>query len=163
MIILIACVAANRVIGRDGDQPIYLEKDLQRFRALTRGKPVIMGRKTFEAISAKIGGPLPKRPNIVVTHQAKYKRKDVIVCHSVPEALEKAKELGTEVFVIGGQQLFEAALPLADRLELTEVHKDLDGDTYFPVFDSKKWHELVREVNEEGGIDFDFVTYERIR
>lgn len=161
MITVIASVAANRVIGKAGGQPLYLKEDLARFKQLTSGGVVVMGRKTFEAILKKLGKPLPNRTNIVVTRQKDFSFPGCVVCHSVEEALGEAEKTGKQIFVIGGAQLFEQTLPLAERLELTEIHEELDGDVFFPAFDKKVWREVSREESEEGGVKFSFVTYEK--
>lgn len=161
MITIIACVARNGVIGKDGGQPFYIAADLKRFRALTKGKPVIMGRKTFEAILAKRGAPLPNRANIVVTNQDDYSAPGCFVCHSIEEALDKALDLNEDVYVIGGSQIYALAMPRADRLDLTEVQQDAEGDVRFPLFDKREWEEVSREHNDENGVKFDFVVYER--
>lgn len=158
---IIASVAANRVIGKDGGQPLYLKADLKRFRQLTLNHPVVMGRRTYEAIAAKAGGPLPKRQNFVVSRQEGFTAPGCTVCSSLGEALGEAAKLDTQVFVIGGAQIFQLALPLADRLELTEIRKDLEGDAHFPELEAGAWREVGRIKCEEDGVSFDFATYER--
>lgn len=148
-ITIIAAVAENGVIGRAGKLPWHIPEDLKRFKQLTLGHPVIMGRKTFESI----GKPLPERKNIVITGQKDYRRGGIEVVHSLDGAL-KACEGSEKVFVIGGSSVFEEALPLADRLELTLVHRVVEGDVYFPPIGSE-WKEKKREDHE----GFSFVTY----
>lgn len=140
-ITLIAAIARNGVIGRDGGLPWHLPADLKRFKEVTRGHQVVMGRRTFESLP----GPLPKRRNIVVTRQADYQADGIEVAHSLEEAIAMAEaraESPDEVlFVLGGAVLYEAALPLADRLDLTMVDAEVDGDTRFPAFDESGWRE----------------------
>lgn len=156
---LIVAMDRNRVIGRDNRLPWHISEDLMRFKALTLGHPILMGRKTFESI----GRVLPGRLNIVVTRQRDYRAPDgVRVTHSITEALSAAAGAG-EVFVIGGRELYEYALRAAQRLHVTEVHGDFAGDTRFPEIDSS-WRETAREhrpVPGPGYAGYDFVTYER--
>jgi dihydrofolate reductase len=155
---LIAAVAANRTIGKDGQLPWHLPADLRHFRRLTWGHPVIMGRRTFESM----GKPLPGRTNIVVTRGA-FAHPGVQVARSVEEALALAAG-DDEAFVAGGAEIYRAALPLADRLYLTEIDRDFPGDTHFPDFDRDDWS-LV-ESAEQAPTDripyaVRFRTYER--
>jgi dihydrofolate reductase len=139
---LIAAMAANRVIGRHNRLPWHLPADLKRFKRLTLGHTLIMGRKTFESI----GRPLPGRSTVVVTRQTDYAPPGVQVAHSVQEALSLAEV--EEVFIAGGAELFAETLPLADRLHLTLIEKDFEGDTFFPDFDPAEWR-LVEEERHE--------------
>lgn len=155
---LIAAVAANGVIGSDNALPWRLPADLKRFKALTLGHPVIMGRKTHESI----GRPLPGRRNIVVSRNAAYGAEGVEVSASLEAALAACQDDGEEVFVIGGAQLYTAALPLAQRLYLTEIHAGFAGDAHFPEFDRNAWRETARERHRgEEDIAFDFAVYDR--
>ena len=164
-IALIAAVAENGVIGRDRDMPWRLPTDLRRFRALTLGKPVIMGRKTFETL----GRPLPGRDNVVVTRDRGFSGEGLRVAHSIKEAIETARTLAgergaDEVFVIGGGEVYAAALPHADRLYLTRVHARPEGDTCFPSFDPQHWREVARETapaGERDSADMTFLIFER--
>lgn len=142
---LIAAVADNRVIGRRGRLPWRLPADMARFKALTMGKPIIMGRKTYESI----GVALPGRTNIVVTTQGSLGNDELVCVHSVHDALSRAEEHGPEAFVIGGGEIYAATLPLADRIYLTEVHAKIEGDTLFPAFDRTLWREVKRESHEK--------------
>src|SRR3972149_7478103 len=137
---IIAALASNRIIGRGNRMPWHISDDLKRFKALTLGHPVVMGRKTFESI----GKPLPGRDNIVVTRSQAFAAPGCRVVHSLAEALAAAQG-ASEVFVIGGAQIYALALPLADRLQLTEVDAAIDGDAYFPDFDRGAWREGSRE------------------
>jgi len=156
---LIAAVASNSVIGSRNRLPWHLPEDLKRFRALTSGHSVVMGRKTWESI----GKPLPDRQNIVVSRQAGLS----LVGASVAATFEEALALVVRpdpVFVIGGEALFRFALPLAAELHLTEIERDFDGDVRFPAFDRTAWRETAREVRppaSEGGFAYHFATYER--
>lgn len=137
-VVIIAAVAANRVIGRDGDMPWKLSTDLKRFKAMTLGKPVVVGRKTFESFGGK---PLPGRPHVIVTRDASYGADGVETAASLEQALERAQAIASEtgaeeVVVIGGGEIYAQAMAAADRLYLTHVEADIaDGDTLFPVVD----------------------------
>jgi dihydrofolate reductase len=156
-VFLVAAVAANGVIGARGKLPWHLPEDLKHFKALTLGHPVIMGRKTWESL----GRPLPGRENIVVTRTSGYEAPGASVAASLDAAL--ALCAGEAVaFVIGGAELYAAALPLAAGLVLTEIHRDFQGDTCFPAFDREAWRETQRKPQSGAdGLRFDFVLYER--
>ncbi|NQV44555.1 MAG: dihydrofolate reductase [Rhodospirillales bacterium] len=159
-------MAENRVIGRDGGLPWHLSGDLQYFKRVTMGKPMIMGRKTFESI----GRPLPGRLNIVVTRDATYATDNVMVVHSLEQALDAARERAEadgidEVMIIGGGQIYGDALPVTDRVYLTEVHASVDGDTVFPDLAEDQWRETAREMhpgNKAGEPGYSFVILDRI-
>ena len=154
---LIAAVARNGVIGGGNTLPWRLPADLKRFRALTTGHAVIMGRRTWESI----GRVLPGRQNIVVTRQPGYAANGAVVHASLDEAL-RAATLPAPVFCIGGGELYALALPRAATLHLTEIDRDFDGDTRFPEFDRTAWRESARETHHAPeGFDYAFVTYER--
>ena len=156
-VFLVAAVAANGVIGADGKLPWRLPEDLKHFKALTLGHPVIMGRKTWESL----GRPLPGRENIVVTRSAGYDAPGASVAASLEAALALCAGEPV-VYVIGGSELYAAALLFADGLVLTEIHRDYDGDTRFPDFDRKSWRETQRKRQTSAdGLRFDFVLYER--
>jgi dihydrofolate reductase len=154
---LIAAVAANGIIGAKGQLPWSLPQDLQHFKRLTLGHPVIMGRRTWESLK----GPLPGRDNIVVSASPGYEAPGAAVAGSLAGAL--ALCAGEPLaFVIGGSRLFEESLPLADGLVLTEIGRDYPGDTWFPSYDRSRWKEAQRERHEAAdGTKFDFVRYER--
>ena len=144
---MIAAMAENRVIGRNNQLPWRIPSDLQFFKRVTLGKPVVMGRNTFESI----GRPLPGRTNIVITRNLDYSAEGVVVAHSVEEGIERAKQIAErdgidEVMVIGGGELYAALLPLAQRLYITEVVAEFEGDAWFPEIDASEWG---REVSEE--------------
>jgi dihydrofolate reductase len=156
-ICLVAAVAANRIIGANGQLPWHLPEDLKRFKQLTLGHPVIMGRRTWESL----GRALPGRESIVVTGRPGYEAPGAALATSLEAALALCYG-ETVVFVIGGTRLFEAALPLADRLVMTEIHRDYQGDTWFPRYDRSRWREAQREAHTAAdGTKFDFVLYER--
>ncbi|OGA27768.1 MAG: hypothetical protein A3F77_03870 [Betaproteobacteria bacterium RIFCSPLOWO2_12_FULL_67_28] len=154
---LIAAVAANGVIGAGHGLPWQLPEDLRHFRRMTQGHAVIMGRKTWDSI----GRPLPGRRNIVVTRQAGYSAPGASVAPSLPAALALCADQAI-AFVIGGSELYRAALPLADALLLTEIQRDYAGDTRFPEFDRRQWQETDRQAQVAAdGTRFDFVRYVR--
>ena len=156
-IYLIAAVARNGVIGANGKLPWHLPEDLKHFKKLTLGHPVIMGRRTWESL----GKPLPGRENIVVSRKPGFEAPGASVASSVAGAV--ALCAGEPVaFVIGGAELYAAALSLADGLVLTEIDADYDGDTRFPDWDRKAWRATQKETHtSEKGVRFDFVWYER--
>jgi len=157
---LIAAVAKNRVIGLDNALPWRLPEDLKRFKALTLGHPIVMGRKTW----ASLGRPLPGRTNIVISRDAGFTTEGATLAHSLPEALAVAAEAsgGEEIFIIGGAEIYRQALPLARRLQLTEIDRDYAGDVHFPAFEPQQWLETARERHHsDAGFDYAFVTYER--
>ena len=155
-IYLVAAVASNGIIGANGALPWRLPEDLQHFKRVTMGHPVIMGRKTWESLK----GPLPGRDNIVVTRTAGYETPGAAVASSLEAAL--ALCLGEPVaFVVGGSSLFAESLPSAAGLVMTEIHKDFEGDTWFPPYDRSRWKESQRERHVTAdGMKFDFVLYE---
>jgi dihydrofolate reductase len=155
-IYLVAAVAANGMIGKDGRLPWQLPEDLRHFKRLTLGHPVIMGRRTWESLAK----PLAGRDNIVVTHQIGYEAPGAAIAGSLEGAL--ALCTGEPVaFVIGGRRLFAESLPLAAGLVLTEIQRDFPGDTWFPDYDRSKWRETQREAHTAAdGMRFDFVLYE---
>lgn len=164
-LVLVVAVAENGVIGRNGGLPWRISGDLKHFKTVTMGKPVVMGRKTFESI----GKPLPGRTNIVITRDPDYRPGDVLVAASVDAAIEIAeadakKNNAREIAIIGGSAIFAETLPKAARLELTEVHARPDGDVKFPPFDRNAWRELRREGPIQGPKDdhpWSIVTLER--
>ncbi|GAK44848.1 dihydrofolate reductase [Tepidicaulis marinus] len=162
----VVAIAENGVIGQGGDLPWKISGDMRHFKAVTLGKPIIMGRKTWDSLPRK---PLPGRPNIVVTGQAGFQAEGAEVAGSVDEALARgaalARELGVdEVAIIGGAQIYRAAFPKATRLYITEVHACPEGDVHFPAFDEGEWHEVSRTrhaAGEKDSADFSIVIYER--
>ena len=156
IISLIAAIGKNNVIGVDNKLPWKLSADLKRFRTITSGKPVIMGRKTFESI----GGPLPNRKNIIITRDKNYKADGCVVVHSAEEALHAAGENG-EVMIIGGAEIYRQLLPKADKMYLTVIDGEFDGDAYFPEYSKDEWKEISIEEHEDGGLRYSFVDLER--
>ena len=159
---LVAAVARGGVIGRDGGIPWRLPEDLAHFRELTTGHAVVMGRRTWDSIPERFR-PLPGRRNVVVTRDPDWIALGAERAGSLAEALQllAAEE---EVFVVGGAEIYAAALRLADRLELTEIDLDIEGDTFFPVFGTEEFEETVREPHTSAdGTAFVFVTYARRR
>ena len=162
---LIVAAANNNVIGRNNELPWHLPQDLKYFKSVTLGKPVIMGRKTFESI----GKPLPGRTNIVVTRQNEWKVAGVLVAQSLQNALEIADQfrveqhqLSDEVMVIGGAEIYRHALPLADRVYLTRIEVDIPGDAHFPALPASEW-KLVSEIagDASASLKHSFLVYER--
>lgn len=158
-IALIAAVAQNRAIGKDNQLLWHLPEDMRYFRETTRGKTVIMGRKTWESLPEKFR-PLPGRRNIVVTRDRNFVAKGATLTHSLEEAVALAGE-ADEAFVIGGAELYRQALPLAQRLYLTEVAQAYEGDVFFPEIQAAEWQETSREEQRSAsGINFSFVIYQ---
>jgi len=137
-------MARNRVIGINNQLPWKLPADMKWFRQHTLGKPIIMGRKTFESFG---GRPLPDRKNIIVTQDNGYQTENAVVCHSIEGALEQAKN-AEEVMIIGGMSLYKQTLPIANKLYMTVVDADIEGDAWFPEFDTTDW-ELVESHNHK--------------
>ena len=157
--------ASNNVIGRDNKLPWYLPNDLKYFKQVTFGKPVIMGRKTWESLK----GPLPGRTNIVITRQPDYLADGAKVVASLDDAVAMAENVAfiegqEEAVIMGGAEIYSLALPQAERLYLTEVHANVEGDTFFPEYDASEWQQIAREDFVAEGpnpYDYSFVVYER--
>jgi dihydrofolate reductase len=161
-ITLVVATAENRVIGINGRLPWQIPEDLKRFKSLTLGKPCIMGRKTWQSLPRQ---PLPGRTNIVVTRDADFRAPGALIASSFERAVEiAAQENPREIAVIGGENIFAAALPLAQRIYLTEVSSAPDGDAFMPEIDLVEWRETQRDgPHEAGGLRYSFVTLERAR
>lgn len=159
MISIIVAVTRDNAIGKDGDQLYYIKGDLRRFKELTTGNTVIMGRKTFEALPK---GALPNRLNIVITRDSDYKAEGVIVADSVESAMKNVKG---EVFIIGGAQIYRQTIDIADRLILTEINVERpDADTYFPQFNPEEWctqEETPWQNSEADGVEYRYRTLVR--
>jgi dihydrofolate reductase len=156
---LIVAMAENRAIGKDNALPWRLPADLRRFRRLTTGHPVIMGRRSYESI----GRPLPERTNIVVTRHPEYQADGCLIAHTLEQALSLAQG-AREIFVIGGAEIYAQTLERADKIYLTLVHAEVPGDTFFPTFDMSAWRETEREahtVDDKHTYRYSFVTLER--
>ena len=162
MIFFVVAVAENGVIGQNGELPWgSLPNDLQHFKRLTLGHPVVMGRRTFDSL----GRALPKRPNLVVTRQPGWAAPNCETLASVPAALARARELDPDVAVIGGGEIYTQALPEADVIYLTEVHGRFEGDAYFPPLPPSEWREEARErhePDERHAHAYSFVTLRRV-
>lgn len=166
-IAFVVAIADNGVIGRANGLPWRLSGDMAWFKRITTGKPVIMGRKTWDSLPRK---PLPNRPNIVVTRDAGFRAEGAEVAASVEAALMRGRALAEaagadEIMVIGGAQIYDAALDAADRLYITEVHAEPEGDVSFPSFNPREWREVSRErhaAGEKDTADYSFVVLERV-
>jgi len=157
---LVAAVARGGVIGRDSGIPWRLPEDMQRFRTLTMGHPVVMGRRTWESLPDQFR-PLPGRGNVVVTRNSDWSAQGADRAGSIEDALRLLEGEDT-VFVIGGGEIYAAALPSADELLLTEIDAEIEGDTYFPDWDPDDFEEVARERHvSSDGVGYSFVTYER--
>jgi dihydrofolate reductase len=161
-IVIIAALAEDsRVIGRDRDLPWHIPEDLQHFKDLTTGHPLLMGRRTFESIVHQFGGPLPDRRMVVLTTQGRLEDYPEVEAYAALDAALEALADAERVFIGGGATIYEQFLPRADRLELTLIEGTYEGDTYFPPYEH-----LIGDVFEETAVDahdgFRFVTYERV-
>lgn len=164
---LIVAAAENGVIGKDNQMPWHLPEDLKYFKRITMGKPVVMGRKTFESI----GKPLPGRPNIVITRNTAYKAEGVDVLHDLSSAEAHCEDLAIfedfgEIMVIGGAELYRQALPEVDRIYLTRIHAEIEGDTSFPDLEESSWKVTSEErfgSDDKNPYDYSFLVLDRIR
>jgi len=158
---IVVAMAANGVIGQDNELPWHLPADLKHFKQTTMGKPILMGRKTWESI----GRPLPGRTNIVITRDSTYSAAGCVVVNSIEAALTAAGEQD-EVMVIGGAELYRQVLPSADTIYLTRIHEHFEGDTRFPEIRDTEWHQLERidhEADEKNPHDYSFIRLERVQ
>ena len=158
IVTFVVAAAANNAIGKDNQLLWHLPTDLKHFKTITSGHTIIMGRKTFDSM----GKPLPNRRNIVITRNQDLKIDGATVTQSLDQALELCND-EAEVFVIGGAEIYKAALDRTDKIYLTRVHKSFEGDAYFPDLDPEKWTEVAREdhaADEKNPIDFSFITLE---
>ncbi len=156
---ILVAMAQNRTIGINNTLPWHIPEDLKRFKALTMGHHMIMGRKTFDSI----GKPLPGRTTVIVTRNRELKIAGCVIAHTLEEAIAACAG-DDEIFIIGGAELFSSALLLADRLYLTEIKQDVDGDVFFPTFDKSMWVEVGRETRSQKipqPLEYHFVTYRR--
>lgn len=157
---LIVAMATNRAIGLNNEMPWHLSADLKKFKQITMGSPILMGRKTFESI----GRPLPGRSNIIISRNKTYQQPGCLVFNNITDAIASCQQ-HEEIFVIGGATFYEAMLPKADRLYLTEINKSFDADTYFPVINKNEWKEIAREdISDDPSVDFSysFITLEKL-
>ena len=149
----------NRVIGKNDNLPWHISSDLKNFKKITMGKPIIMGRKTHESI----GRPLPGRENIILTRDKNYQADGCTVLHSLEDIFEYCKNVD-EIMITGGSEIYKQSLEQASRLYLTEVHTEIEGDTFFPEFDLNQWTEISREAfkaDEKNEFDYSFVILKR--
>jgi dihydrofolate reductase len=154
---LIVAIAKNRVIGVNNTLPWHLPEDLKRFRALTTGHHIIMGRKTYDSL----GRLLPGRTTVIVTRNKDYKVEGAIVVHSLKAAIDACGD-DNEAFLIGGAELYKDGLTLANKLYITEINAEYEGDAFFPEFDASKWQAGAREHHQtEDGLGFSYMTYLR--
>lgn len=161
-ITLIAAVGENNELGKDNDLVWHLPDDFKRFKKLTTGHHIIMGRKTFESFPKL----LPQRVHMVITRQEDYNREGAIVVHSLEDAVKRSVENDSNPFIIGGGEIFRMSMELADKIELTRVHGSFDADVFFPEIDPKKWeltHSNFHEKDEKHAYAFTYLTYSRVR
>lgn len=157
--IIIAAIAENKAIGKNGDLPWHIPEDMKHFKNTTTGHPVIMGRKTYQSFPENVR-PLPNRTNIVLT-RSNFEPEDdsVKIANSLEKAYRQAEKLDEKAFIIGGASVYRQAIKDADKMILTEVHKEVDGDTFFPEWDKNQWEETDKEKKD----GFDFVTYTKTK
>lgn len=160
MISIVVAVAENNVIGKENQLIWHLPADLRHFKQLTMGHPIVMGRKTYESI----GKPLPGRTSIIITRQKGYTAQGCIVVNSIAEALEKAKALDEQVYIIGGAEIYRQALPFTDTIYLTKVHHTFEGDTFFPELAEAEWKEASayhHDPDEKNTYGYSFIELKR--
>lgn len=160
MISLIVAMDQNRVIGKNNKLPWHLPADLQYFKKVTMGHPIVMGRKTFESI----GRVLPGRENVIVTRNQEFKAEGCVVLHDIAQIKMFADNHEAEVFVIGGAEIFKEILPFTDRLYITEIHETFEGDTFFPEIDENEWDEISSNpgnIDEKNLIAHDFIILQK--
>ncbi len=157
---IIVAMDRNRVIGINDTLPWHISEDLKHFKKITMGKPIVMGRKTHESI----GRPLPGRENIIITRDKHYRAEGCTVLHSLEAVFEHCRDVD-EVMITGGSEIYKHALEKATRLYLTEVHAEIEGDTFFPEFNRNEWQETGRETfkaDEKNEFDYSFVVLDKI-
>ena len=162
MITIIAAIAKNNALGKDNDLIWHLPADLKRFKKLTSGHYILMGRNTFESI----GKPLPNRTSVIITRNDNYFKDGCLIANSIEQAINLAED-EEHVFIIGGAQVYKQAIErdLVDQLDITMVHKDFEADVFFPEIDKKVWREVSREdfkADEKNKYDFSFISYQKI-
>jgi len=159
MFSIIVAVAKNGVIGNKGEIPWYLPDDFKYFAKITKGHTVVMGRKTYESIIKRIGKPLPERKNVVITNQENFSAPDCIVLKSIEDAVNYFKDNKEEIFIIGGSTIYNQFLPFTDKLYITEVDAEIDGDTKF-IYDKNEWNIVSKEnhpKDDKHEYSFDFL------
>ena len=157
---LIVAMASNRVIGNNNVMPWHLSADLKKFKKITMGSPILMGRKTYESI----GRPLPGRTNIIISRNPEYRQEGCLVFNDIETAIKKACEIAGEIFIIGGSELYKATLPIADVLYITMINREFQGDTFFPDIDMNDWSEVERENihdDPDAAFSYSFLKFER--
>ena len=162
-ITLVAAVSQNNVIGNNGKVPWHIKEDMERFKELTLNHTVIMGRKTYESLPEKFR-PLPERHNIVISRNKSYnpgKHSNLYIAHSIDEAIENIS-MFYDTYIIGGQSIYEAFMPLADRAEITRVYQNYPGDAFFPEMDWREWSLINEEKHVDDEIPFSFMSYIRL-
>ncbi len=160
MITLVVAMGLNREIGVDNKLPWHLPKDLKHFKEITSGHPIIMGRKTYESI----GKPLPNRTNIVISRKKDWFEEGILIVGSIKEAIKFGQKIDEDIFIIGGGNIFEQTMDIADKLEVTEIKTNIEADTFFPKIDPKIWtktDEVCHEKDEKNNFDFCFQTFQR--
>lgn len=162
MLSIIVATAENNAIGKDNDLIWYISDDLKRFKRLTTGHTILMGRKTYESLP---NGALPKRENIVITRDRDLQLPKCTMVYSIDEAIEKYGKSDEEIFIIGGGSIYEKLLPYAQKIYLTKVHSSFDADVFFPEIDMNKWKTIQEEHHKKGEkneFDFSFIDLERV-
>ncbi|UBB89461.1 dihydrofolate reductase [Candidatus Kaistella beijingensis] len=162
MITLVVAMGLNREIGVDNQLPWHLPKDLKHFKEITSGHPIIMGRKTYESI----GKPLPNRTNIVISRKKDWFEEGILIVGSIKEAIKFGQKIDEDIFIIGGGNIFEQTMDIADKLEVTEIKTNIEADTFFPKIDPKNWtktDEVCHEKDEKNNFDFCFQTFQRAK
>lgn len=162
MITLVVAMGLNREIGIDNQLPWHLPKDLKHFKEITSGHPIIMGRKTYESI----GKPLPNRTNIVISRKKDWFEEGILIVGSIKEAIKFGQKIDEDIFIIGGGNIFEQTMDIADKLEVTEIKTNIEADTFFPKIDPKIWtktDEICHEKDEKNNFDFCFQTFQRAK
>jgi len=160
MISIIVAIGKNRVIGKDNQLIWHLPADLKRFKQITMGHSMIMGRKTFESI----GKALPGRTTVIVTRDKNYKQVNCLVANSTEQAIEICKN-DSEIFIVGGAQIFEKAIALTDKIYLTQIHESFDGDVFFPALNEDEWKIISQEdhtADEKNKYDYSFINYMKV-
>lgn len=161
MITIIAAIGKNNELGKDNQLLWHLPNDLKRFKNLTSGHPIIMGRKTYESL----GKPLPNRTNIVVSRRDDWFEEGILIVPTIKEAIKHAKKINEDIFIIGGGNIYEQTIALADRLEITRVEIEVNADTFFPKIDEKKWQkidEILHQKDEKHDYNYSYQTWRKI-
>lgn len=157
---MIVAMASNHAIGLNNKMPWHLSADLKKFKQITMGSPILMGRKTYESI----GRPLPGRDNIIVSRNVDYQQNGCFVFNSIDQAIARCEQYD-EIFIIGGATFYNAMLPKADTLYLTQINQSFEGDTFFPDIQQEEWEEVAREdIDDDSSVDFtySFLTLDRV-